>query len=256
MTDSSSGTHRVRRSAALAASAALTRTKPADAPHALRQLKPPARKRTRAQPASKTQSTRQANLAPSAKKRAKPSNRDQKRCAGSAPPRKRKREREREPAAGLDQRHDRSSAASAADAAAESSPASTEDGATASVDAAVSAGIPTAAAATALPRARALSSPLPDMVITPGLRDAVDASRSRHEAAFVAEKKVRAPDWCRSNDGRAITPRLAVAGFPTTCLRLGTAVAASEAKPASQPRCVKSIRCGPSVDCAAAAVAD
>ena len=220
---------RVRRSAALAASVALTRTKPADVPHALRQFKPPARKRTRAPPAGTTQSPRQEQLESPTKKRAKPSNREQqKHCAGSKSTGKRKCDPE--PFASIDQLRDRSSSAAAAPAAEASSGAVGMDGGSAAsaaaggsaqmpktaaggggvadaadvaadvaadavdaadADAAAAAAAAAAVAAAARPRARALPSPLPGMVITPGLREAVDASRSRHETAFAAEKRVR-----------------------------------------------------------------
>jgi hypothetical protein len=59
------------------------------------------------------------------------------------------------------------------------------------VPSAASAASGSAGSATALPRA--LPSPLPDLPCTPGLREAVAASRSKHEAAFAAEKKVLPP---------------------------------------------------------------
>ena len=42
------------------------------------------------------------------------------------------------------------------------------------------------------------------MVVTPGLREAVDASRSKHETAFAAEKKVRVRPvpWIARKQGR------------------------------------------------------
>lgn len=189
---------RVRRSAALAASVALTRTKPGDVPRALRQFKPAARKRTRAQSVAKTQADRKAEAASSSQKRAKAtaSSQEQQRCPGSAPPRNRKRKRQH--VAAMDQRHDCSPAEAAAVAAAAAAGASpalpiTLDNNTGSSDITASEALDKAAGgvtAGALSGPRAIASPLPDMV-TPGLRKAVDASRSKHETRFALEKTVR-----------------------------------------------------------------
>ena len=168
---------RPRRSAALAASVALTTTNVADVPPALRSFQPATRKRPRAQPKKAAVAAAAAGAGGSGAAAASPSRKRAKQA------KKQQQQKQQQQQQQEQEQQQRAQQLSESSAAAHLAP------------------FGNVAPAARLSPVAALPSPVPDdLPCTPGLREAVEASRTTHEAAFAAEKMAslqRACEWAQ-----------------------------------------------------------